>query len=221
MKTKTKKQNTTYKIVVTAMMAAIATVLNQFAVVQLPLGGGVTAFSQVPIIALGFIFGPVWGLAGGFLMSVSQLLFGLSNFAYVKGFGTYLLVALFDYIIPYTVLGLGGLFKGKLSGDVSVSMTYMQKKISVSQVKIDAAAVSIGAVCVSFLRFLCHWISGAVVWGEWMPEEFMGMKMANPWFYSALYNASYMIPETLVTVVGAIALAKLFFPRLDDNGILK
>ena len=39
--------------------------------------------------------------------------------------------------------------------------------------------------------------------------------------YSVVYNASYMIPETIVTLVGVFILAKLFFPRLDENGMLK
>ena len=196
-----KKANTTYRLVVSAVMIALATVLNQFAVIQLPFGGGVTVFSQVPIIALGYIFGPAWGLVSGFVMSISQLLFGLSNFSYVKTIVGYIVVALFDYIVPYTLLGLGGIFKGTLTSSY--------------------AEVGLGAAFVSFLRFLCHWFSGAFVWGEWMPEEFLGLKMTNPWIYSALYNGSYMLLETLVTIIGVLAVAKLFFPRLDENGMLK
>lgn len=194
-----KEQNFINKIVITAMMIALATVLNQFAIIQFPFGGGVTVFSQVPIIALGFIFGPVWGLIGGFGMSFLQLLFGLSNFTYVKGLGTYIIVALFDYIVPYTILGLGCMFKGKL--------------------KNIYAEAALGALCVSFIRFLCHWFSGATVWGEWMPEEFLSRPMTSPWIYSALYNGLYMLPEAIVTVIGIIAFVKLVLPAISKNDI--
>ncbi|MBR5015355.1 MAG: energy-coupled thiamine transporter ThiT [Clostridia bacterium] len=195
-----KKAVTTYRMVASAVMIALATVLNQFAVIQLPIGGGVTVFSQVPIIMLGYIFGPAWGLVSGFIMSLTQLLFGLSNFAYVKTIVGYIVVALFDYIVPYTILGLGGIFKNRF--------------------KSAYAEITLGAVFVSFLRFLCHYFSGAFVWGEWMPETFLGLKMTSPWIYSALYNGSYMLLETIVTIIGILALARLFLPKLDENGMI-
>ena len=86
------KNNKTYRLVVTAMLIAIATVLNEFAVVQLPYGGGVTIFSQVPIIALGYIFGPAWGLLSGFVMSLIQLLFGLPHLSIAKTFSSYFML---------------------------------------------------------------------------------------------------------------------------------
>ena len=40
-----------------------------------------------------------------------------------------------------------------------------------------------------------------------MPETFFSMTMTTPWFYSALYNAAYMLPDCLVLlVIGAILL---------------
>ena len=43
-----------------------------------------------------------------------------------------------------------------------------------------------------------------------MPEEFFGMTMTSPWFYSILYNGSYMLLDMiLVLVVGAIMLKPL------------
>ena len=45
----------------------------------------------------------------------------------------------------------------------------------------------------SAARFLVHYLTGVFVWGEYMPETFFGMTMTTPWFYSALYNGSYML----------------------------
>ena len=42
---------------------------------------------------------------------------------------------------------------------------------------------------------------GATVWAEYMPEEFFGMTMTTPWFYSLLYNLAYMLPNTVITLL--------------------
>ena len=191
------KKNSTYKLVVAAMLVAIATVLNQFAVLQLPYGGGVTIFSQVPIIAISWIFGPAWGLISGFVMSLFQLLFGLSNLSYVKGISSYLIVILCDYILPYTLLGLGGIFKDKLRSN------YL--------------SLSLGTVLVCVLRLLCHFISGVTVWADYTNGNNFGAVA----LFSLTYNGGYMLPETIITIIGVSALYKFLFPRLDKNGAIK
>ena len=86
-----------------------------------------------------------------------------------------------DYIVAFTVLGLAGLFYKNKNG------------------------FFIGTVVGCVARFLVAWYVGAVVWGETMPDSFFGMTMTSPWFYSALYNGSYMILNMLIClVVGAL-----------------
>ena len=52
-------------------------------------------------------------------------------------------------------------------------------------------------------RFLVHYVVGATIWASYMPEEFFGMTMTTPWFYSALYNGFYMVIDcALVLFVG-------------------
>ena len=191
------KSNKTYRLVVTAMLIAIATVLNQFAVVQLPVGGGVTIFSQVPIITLGVIFGPTWGLFSGFVFSLFQVLFGLSNFSYVKGAVSFIVLVIFDYLIPYSILGLGDMFKGKF--------------------KRRSLELTLGTLVVCFIRFLCHFISGATIWADRANGNSLGAIL----FYSFTYNGSYMLPETIITIIGILALNKFLFPRIDENGVIK
>ena len=48
------------------------------------------------------------------------------------------------------------------------------------------------------LRFVSHFISGSIFFDIWMPEEFN-----NPYLYSLVYNGSYMLPETVFTLIGA------------------
>ena len=40
-----------------------------------------------------------------------------------------------------------------------------------------------------------------------MPDEFFGMTMTNPWFYSLLYNGSYMAVDMLLCMLIAGILA--------------
>lgn len=82
-----------------------------------------------------------------------------------------------DYLIAFGVLGLAGIFTGK------------------------PYSIFAGTVVGSVARFLVHWVVGATIWAEYMPDEFFGMTMTSPWFYSALYNGSYMLPDMIVSLV--------------------
>jgi thiamine transporter len=53
----------------------------------------------------------------------------------------------------------------------------------------------VGVVVGSFLRFAAHFLSGVIFFAQYAPE---GM---NVLAYSAIYNASYMLPETVITLV--------------------
>ena len=83
-----------------------------------------------------------------------------------------------DFIVAYSVLGLAGLFKGNFF---------------------------LGTVVACVARFLVHYVVGATIWAEYMPETFFNMTMTTPWIYSALYNAAYMLTDMVVIlVIGAI-----------------
>ena len=63
------------------------------------------------------------------------------------------------------------------------------------------AGLVYGAIIGGVLRFLAHYLIGVFVWGKWMPDEFFGMTMTSPWFYSLLYNGSYMLPSIILCLV--------------------
>ena len=78
-----------------------------------------------------------------------------------------------------------------------------------------------GTVIGGVLRFLAHYVIGAVVWGKWMPDTFFGMTMTSPWFYSLLYNGSYMLPDILICLVIFALLykpLKKYFAAADLQG---
>ena len=188
-----RKQNrfTTKRLVISALFVALAVVLNELTPIKFPFGGGVTAFSQVPIVLLSFCYGVPWGLVCGVLFGVVEMMFGLAKFSYVSGIGAYLVVALFDYIVAFGGLGLAGMFR--------------------KVIKNKTVAIAVGAGVVSLLRYACHFLSGVTVWADYADG------WQSVWAYSLSYNGGYMIPELIITVIGAIIIVNIkpIFEKLD------
>ena len=172
------------RLVESALMLALSTLLAEFAIVKFPFGGSVTIFSQVPMVVISYRYGIRWGAFTGLAMGLVQMLFGMGNFAYVSGITAYIILVLADYIIAFGALGLGGMFKNKIKNSV--------------------VSLAMGGAVVSVIRFVCHFVSGVTIWGDYSN----GAK--SVWEYSLTYNAGYMIPELVITVVGCAVLASVF-----------
>ncbi len=166
----------TEKLVTSAVFIALATVLSMIKVYQLPLGGSVTLLSMLPVCLLSLKYGIKWGFACSFLYGAIQLGLSLGE---VMSWGLdvrmWIGCIVFDYLLAYGILGLAGIFRNK-------RMPLMLTGVGLSV----------------FLRFVSHYISGAIFFDIWMPEEFN-----NPYFYSLVYNGSYMLPEMIFTIIGA------------------
>ena len=128
-----------------------------------------------------FLYCARWGFGPGMLVSfVYSLLQLLLDGAYAWGWQS----MLGDYIFAFTVLGFAGLFHKQKYG------------------------FFIGTAVGSLARFLVHYVVGATVWAEYMPENFFGMTMHSPWFYSMLYNGSYMVIDMILCMVIGLLLWK-------------
>ena len=115
-----------------------------------------------------------WGFARGLF---AGFVFGILQFTLDGGFAIGWQSIIGDYLLAYTAVGFAGLCRGKKS------------------------AVFTGTLVGGGVRFLVHLVVGATVWAAYMPEEFFGMTMSSPWFYSLLYNLAYMIPNIAVTIL--------------------
>ncbi len=115
-----------------------------------------------------------WGFLPGMLASAVYSVLQLTlDGAYAWGWQS----IIGDYLVAFTVLGVAGVFHGKKYG------------------------LFWGTIAGSMARFLVHYVTGATVWAEYMPEEFYGLTMTSPWIYSALYNGSYMIPNMILCLI--------------------
>ena len=164
------------KLTEAAIMLALGTVLSLIKLLDLPYGGSVTVASMLPVIIIAYRHGIRFGLLIGFVFGVLQQLLGLNTLSYVTTWQSIVAVILLDYIIAFMVLGLGGAFR-KMSS--------------------QAGALVLGSVFVCLLRYICHVISGATVWAG------LSIPTTAALAYSLGYNATYIVPETIVTAVMA------------------
>ena len=168
---------TTKKIAVSAIMTALATVLMLLSkIIPAPWlqGGSVTIASMVPIITVGILFGTKWGLYSSLCYSLLQMMFGFYP-PPTQTFIYFILVVLLDYVFAFGVLGLSGMFYSLLG----------KKKF----------AIPVSSFIVTSLRYLCHILSGLLIWGVYAPE---GQSVL---MYSLIYNGTYMVPEIIISVI--------------------
>ena len=73
------RKNNTKRLVLTAVLIALAAVLSMVKVYQLPLGGSITLLSMLPIALISIEYGIRWGMTGAFAFSIIQLGFGINE----------------------------------------------------------------------------------------------------------------------------------------------
>ena len=168
-----------------AMMVALAQVLSYIKLMELPNGGSLTP-AMFPIILFAVRWGLTPGLMAGFTFGLLQLIF---DGAYAWGWQSMLL----DYLVAFMALGMAELFARPFKNRM--------------------VGVAVGTAVAGFLRFMCSFLSGVLVWGNLSDG-------LSAWTYSLVYNASYMLPETLITVVGAVLLIRVA-PQIFDRQYAK
>ncbi len=172
------KKSKINKLTELGVALALATILNFIKVYTMPQGGSIT-LEMLPIIFIALRWGWKPGVFLGTVYGLLQLLLGATIY--------YPLQALLDYPIAYGVLGFSGL----------ISNLFSQNDF-----KIQAILITLATLLGSSLRFLSHVISGVVFFGEYAPEGI------DVWIYSLGYNASYLIPQMILTTIAMILLIK-------------
>ena len=178
------------KLTECAMLLALSIVLSFVTVYHMPMGGGITLLSMLPVMLVSIKYGIKTGLSVSLAFSLFQLAQGILSgnvFVYCTTAYTQIICALFDYIVPFTVLGFAGIF------------AHIGKKSNVNIYILKAVA---GIAIMVLLRFVCHYITGVVIWGQWAENM-------SPYLYSLIYNAQYMLPECIFTSIAAAILLRV------------
>ena len=170
-------------LAVGAIMVALATVLSFIRIVKFPWGGSITLFSMLPIVFFAIRHGVKNGLFVSSVYAVIQLGQGIL-FDGLLGWGltpiALVSCILLDYIVAFGILCIAGIFGNKSFGAV------------------------IGGVFLAVsIRFFTHFLSGVLIFGSF-GELWGGVFVENSWLYSLLYNGAYMLPEAILTAVGAV-----------------
>jgi thiamine transporter len=112
-------------------------------------------------------------------------------------------MCLLDYLVAYTMLGLGGIFRDRIEN--------------------RSKALALGALVALSARYVSHILSGYILfsgWAEWfftqegfpawgaglvstLSGEMLGL------VYSIVYNGMYMVPEIILTVTAAVLIARI------------
>lgn len=201
----------TKKLVTTAMLIALSSILSLIVVFALPFGGSITAASMVPVVLIGYLYGTRWGVLSGFVYSLIQMVLGMGTVSafFLPGesqmsVGSALMICFLDYIAAYSCLGFSGILKNRIKNDIT--------------------ALILGALFSCLLRYFIHTLSGAIFFGawaewffadstglsqvfflqgfcEWVMKTFSGNSLSLA--YSLIYNGAYMIPETVITLIAA------------------
>ena len=167
-------------------MIAVGTVLGKISIFSMPYGGSVTLLSMLPFVLVSFRHGVKWGLMTGFVDALLQMLLGF----YAPPAGTviaFIGVVMLDYVLAFTLLGSADWFARFF--------------------RTRAVGVAVGTAAVCVIRFLCSFLSGALLWGSYQ-EYYEWAKGMSVWLYSFIYNATYMLPELVLTTIAAVLLYK-------------
>lgn len=166
-----------------AVTVALAVLLGFIRLYRLPWGGSLS-LKILPLVYLAIKHGPKAGMAGGIATGLITLILDPVVLHPIQ-------IGL-DYLLPYALLGIIGFFP---------------------------SWPRVGIVVAGLLRLASHVVSGAVYFAAYTPPElnrqiyditrdYTGISLplilhdwTAPWIYALLYNASLIIPETIIMII--------------------
>ena len=190
------KRNELRTLVECAVFIALGVVLSLIKIFKMPLGGSVTLASMLPVCVISVRHGLKYGMISSFVYSLFQLVFGITLDGLLGwGLPPVMLVGciMFDYIVAFSVLGCAGMFR-----------------------KLGEGGVYLGISAVFTARFLSHFLSGYVIFKNLEQWELFGSVFeSRPALYSVCYNALYMLPELVITLVIVVILMRIPYFRKE------
>ena len=205
----------TKRLTESAMLLSVAIVLELLSKMIIPeqtFGGQITIVSMLPVVLISYRHGVRWGFVASFCYALLQMALGAKTIgaAFLPGWfgesamiGNAIIMCLLDYLLAFTLLGLGGIFRNRIAH--------------------GGTALMLGSLVALGARYLCHLVSGYVLFSAWAQSYFTqdgfpawGVQLVQSlsptalgWAYSAVYNAMYMLPEILFTAIAALLLGRI------------
>ena len=181
------------KITESSILIAFSIVLTLISLAKLPYGGSITLAAMFPLVLISYRHGVGFGALSGLVFGVIYQLISISILSYVTGWVSIIAVILLDYLLAFSAIALSGL---------------------VRNLKNQTTALVIGTLIGGVARYILHVISGCTVWAG------LSIPTANALLYSIIYNATYMVPEIIITCIIAFYISTIFdfsSPKITIN----
>ena len=205
----------TKRLTESAMLLAMAIVLEVVSkafIPEMPFGGQVTLVSMLPVVLISYRHGVKWGLVSGFCYALIEMALGAKTVAAAFQPGYFgdealilnaIIMCALDYVLAFTLLGLGGIFRNKI--------------------KNPGASLMCGSLVALGARYVAHILSGYILFSGWA-EWFFTQDGFPAWgaslvqslspnmlglVYSIVYNGFYMIPELILTAIASLLIARI------------
>ncbi len=202
-------------LVESAMLLALAVVLELVSKMFIPeqtFGGQLTIVCMLPVVLISYRYGMKWGFFSAFVYALLEMAIGMKNVTAAfqpDYFGKEIMIVnafimiILDYLIAYTCLGFGGLFRNKI--------------------KNAGVSLMCGSIVALSCRYIAHILSGYILFSAWAESYFMqegfpswgttlvesvGPNMLGL-LYSIVYNGMYMVPEIILTAVASLLIARV------------
>ena len=208
-------QSITRRLTESAMLLSVAIVLeliSKMFIPEQPFGGQITFAAMLPVILISYRYGMKWGFLASFTYALIEMVIGGKTVAaaFQPGFfgdgtmiGNAIIMCALDYLVAYTLLGLGGIFRNR--------------------VEKPGKALMLGSIVAIGARYVSHVASGYILfsgWAEWFFTQdgfpAFGAKLVESLsptalgiVYSVVYNGMYMVPEILLTATVALILGRI------------
>ena len=204
----------TKRLTESAMLLSLALVLEVVSKMFIPpmaFGGQVTLVSMLPVVLIAYRHGVRWGMVCGFGFALMEMALGggTVSAAFQPGYfgdgamlGRALLMVLLDYVLAFTLLGLGGCLRHLIHR--------------------PGPALMAGSVVALSARYCAHVLSGFILFGGWA-EWFFTQEGFPAWgaalvtalspsvlalVYSIVYNGMYMVPEIILTALVSLLISR-------------
>lgn len=153
--------------------------------------GGSFSLSMLPIFILALRQGPKVGILAGVIYGLLDLM--LNGFVLWHPMSFFL-----DYVLAFGLIGVSGFIF----------------KINKNSLTLFITGIILG----SALRFFSHWLAGVLLFSQYLIEDYPDLPIG---LGSVIYNATYMLPSMIVTlVVGTILYLTLKTQLLESSKTL-
>jgi thiamine transporter len=192
----------TMKLVLTATLIAMAIAIDVVTGLipglnlSMPFGGRFFGIALLPMLLIGLLFGLKFSLPAALLFATYQFFSdGVVNWSWLPGgLSSFFWVAVFDYLIPFSVLGLTGLFKGGMKSAKIIIFSFSM---------------------IFLIRIMSYSVVGVIIWstlvdssGSWAYDMFNTLN--NVYLYSLIYNSLYNLTTlTLILIITLIIRSRM------------